>query len=481
MKNTLELQQVIYNVFKTQIQFGTYRFEERLPTIEEAAPLFQTSVKTIRTVYQQLAQDGYLTISKSIGVKVSVQYTDEDIEAYIQRFFAEREIALLDLSQSLRPLLSNAQWLGFKNLSSALLDKIEQFTIPREGLTPYIMIQQLQIVYGALGNDLLMRLVWQTFMFFLLPFLSVSGNLKSLYTESNPLLEMTSLSRQQNWPALHCSVEKFQGQKACALHNFYANRILLPPSEQQIVFEWSSYKKTSQIYYSLGMALLVAIVQGIYPPGSLLPSLDALAQEKQVSLNTVRRTFALLNNIGAAKSINGVGTQVLPAELIGEYCDLSQPTVRERLLDFTKSLHLLSLSCRQVAEITISSMNESAVENLEEQLKTCFQSQQQELVAYVIINQLSKDAPYATIRTIYTELFQQLFWGYPLQSMEQNPHHHLSFYLPYFDLFLDCLERSDAAGFSINLEKVMKHEIEFTIGQLIKLGIDDAAALVLDR
>ena len=77
-------------------------------------------------------------------------------------------------------------------------------------------------------------------------------------------------------------------------------------------------------------------------------------------------------------------------------------------------------------------MNESAIENLEVQLKTCFQSQQQELVAYVIINQLSKDAPYA-------------------------------------------------AGFSINLEKVMKHEIEFTIGQLIKLEIADAAALVLDR
>lgn len=40
MGNNLELQHVIYNIVKTQIEFGAYRFEERLPTIEDAANLF---------------------------------------------------------------------------------------------------------------------------------------------------------------------------------------------------------------------------------------------------------------------------------------------------------------------------------------------------------------------------------------------------------------------------------------------------------
>ena len=72
VENGMELQQVIYNVFRTQIQFGVYRYEERLPTIEDAARLFMVSVKTIRAAYQNLQRDGYITISKSVGVKVCV-------------------------------------------------------------------------------------------------------------------------------------------------------------------------------------------------------------------------------------------------------------------------------------------------------------------------------------------------------------------------------------------------------------------------
>ena len=80
----------------TQIQFGVYRFGERLPTIEEAARLFLVSVKTIRAAYGRLQRDGYLTISKNVGVKVRVAYSEQEIEAHIQRFFAERKDALLD-------------------------------------------------------------------------------------------------------------------------------------------------------------------------------------------------------------------------------------------------------------------------------------------------------------------------------------------------------------------------------------------------
>lgn len=480
MENLLEMQQVIYNVIRTQIQFGAYRFEERLPTIEDAASLFQVSVKTIRSVYQQLARDGYITIAKSIGVKVKVRYSEKDTEAYIQQFFAERKNSLLDLSQSMPLLLGNAQWLGFKNASEELLNKMEQYASPDESLSPYLMVQQLQMVYGSLGNDLLMRLVWQTFMFFLTPFLSIPGNTKNLWTGQNPLLEMIQLCRQQNWAALRDSVEKFQKQKFYAIRGFYENRILLPASENQIVFVWSSYKKASQICYSLGMELLIEIIDGVYPPDSLLPSLNALAKEKNVSVNTVRRTLILLSGIGAVKSINGVGTQVIPEEQIAQYCDLSQTAVRERLLDFTKSLHILYLSCRQTSESTVRSLDKAAVENWKKQIKTCFKAQRYELVAYVILKLVSEEAPYTAVRTIYTELFQQLFWGHTLQSMERNPQKFSSYYLPYFDYFTDCLNRSDAGGFSVKLEELMRHEIEFAVSQLLELGIDAAALFVLD-
>ena len=45
----MELQQVIYHIFVTQIEFGTYRLGDRLPTIEEAGQLLFVSPDTVRS------------------------------------------------------------------------------------------------------------------------------------------------------------------------------------------------------------------------------------------------------------------------------------------------------------------------------------------------------------------------------------------------------------------------------------------------
>ena len=67
----------------------------------------------------------------------------------------------------------------------------------------------------------------------------------------------------------------------------------MPPPEQEVAFQWNSYNKASQICYSLAMDLLVSINNGVYPADTLLPSLNKLSQEKQVSVSTVRRALSL--------------------------------------------------------------------------------------------------------------------------------------------------------------------------------------------
>lgn len=54
MENEMELQQIIYKTLAVQIEFGVYRFEEQLPTIEEASQLFLVSTDTVRSAYLRL-------------------------------------------------------------------------------------------------------------------------------------------------------------------------------------------------------------------------------------------------------------------------------------------------------------------------------------------------------------------------------------------------------------------------------------------
>ena len=48
MENSTELRSVVYNILLDQIQFGTYRRGEKLPTIEETGARRCVSIDTAR-------------------------------------------------------------------------------------------------------------------------------------------------------------------------------------------------------------------------------------------------------------------------------------------------------------------------------------------------------------------------------------------------------------------------------------------------
>lgn len=135
-------------------------------------------------------------------------------------------------------------------------------------------------------------------------------------------------------------MEAFQDRLASVLYDFYENNIDSGEPVTQTAFHWNSYKKASQLCYTLGMEILTDINRGRYTPGSFLPSLEKMAKEKQVSVSTIRRTLSLLNSIGVTKSVNGHGTKILHKNEISENCDLTQPAVRRRLSDYAQSLQI---------------------------------------------------------------------------------------------------------------------------------------------
>lgn len=220
----------------------------------------------------------------------------------------------------------------------------------------------------------------------------------------------------QDWDALQELIYRSQDFLAASLSQFLEERITLQQKEE-LPFTWSSYKKASQICYSLARDLLIDIGLGRYHVNTLLPSLTRLAREQNVSVSTVRRALSLLNGVGAVQSVPRVGTRVLPFHETAENCDFTKPVVQKRLLDMAKSLQLLTLSCRAVCALTISSLDAEGLRKGKELLHTVETRRQYELTAYDALELLRRSAPCQAIRTVYGELLQQLFWGYGLRSM----------------------------------------------------------------
>lgn len=474
----MERCQVVYSVLKTQIQFGFYRSGDVLPSIETAASDFFVSVDTMRAAYLQLQREGFVTISTNIGTTVIKDYGKQEIEQNIQTFYAQRKHALIDLSRSLRPLLGHAQWIGFQNVPADIYSRIHglESSTSRPEITVFKHIVQ---AYTALGNNLLLRLVWQIFMFCEVPFIIMPDNPWRAFA----LKEFSPCSldccMKQDWDSLRELVFASQDSLSLALCRFYDQRITMPPPEQEIPFQWNSYDKASQICYSLAMDLLISINKGRYPANTLLPSLSKLSHERQVSVSTVRRALTLLNGVGATRSMKRIGTRVLPLSETTRNCDFTSPVVRKRLLDMAQSLQFLTLSCRDIAKDTIRVLGEEELQMYRKRLSSLKDRQCYDLIGYTSMDFLTGSAPYQAVRTIYKELLQMLFWGYSLRNIWKNEASRITCYLPFFEEFDRSLAEKDAIYFSGKLEELMVQEFHFTIQTLVSLGIHEAGKLLV--
>ena len=109
MDQVMELHQIIYGLLAAQIEFGTYRYKDPLPKMEEVSRWFSVSLGTVKTAYGQLKENGYITSARKAGASVAVRFQDEELERNIQTYFSLRKNAVMDLFGAYAPLFSYIQ------------------------------------------------------------------------------------------------------------------------------------------------------------------------------------------------------------------------------------------------------------------------------------------------------------------------------------------------------------------------------------
>ncbi len=100
------------------------------------------------------------------------------------------------MAHSTFPLLSYAQWVSLRYAAPEILDEVEAFCTAKNSPSPYRRVQQFLLIYNSLGNDLLIRLIWQMLLFLQAPFLSYSQN-RNYFNGARPLRDMVQLCREK--------------------------------------------------------------------------------------------------------------------------------------------------------------------------------------------------------------------------------------------------------------------------------------------
>lgn len=477
VEKEMELHTIIYDLMVTQIEFGTYRYKDPLPKMEDVRQWFCVSLDTVKAAYHQLKTDGYITLTKKAGAAAAIRFQESELERNIQMFFSLRKDAVMDLCESFAPLFSRVQWYGLKNAGPEQLDQLECLCSQTKILRPYLMVQHIRLIYGPLNNDLLLRLVWQAFLFYQAPFLSLPTDLTAFEDSNAPLLDMIRQCRQKDWEGLWETVSSCQERITSAIRGFYASRITLVPTREPVSFHWNIYQNTSQRCYSLSIDILKNIRLGFFAQDGFLPSPAKLAEDMQVSTITVRRSLKLLNQLGVTQSINGVGTKILSMEHSMEHCDFTQPLIQKRLMDFAQSLQILAMTCGACTKLLVT--NALAVDMWKKRLAYIKENSRFESVVFASLEIIPLCFPIQTVRQIYGHLVCFLLWGYPLRCMHGSREEINEFYLSYINSFSESLETCNWDALAAELEDLLFYELQFAAARLDELGVKDTSGLVL--
>lgn len=303
---------LLYRFFRSQIEFGYYSRGDCLPTLETLHQIYGTAVRTVRSAYLQLQDEGYISLSS--GRRTVVVWDAGAEEAFVrsQDYYLARQEGFRLLEEGLAQVLPPLLLQGCGQLKKRDMQQIKMVAACEDG-SFYIAYFSGRQMLAALHNGLLAALYDEIASYYQFPHL-----LYQRLAPGDTGARLQALARQvvaacerEDRAELYASTVALQTLLSKSIRAYIAEAGQRRPPQAQIPFAWEIYGPRPQACYSLAAQLVERIVlDGEFAPGAPLPSYRALAQAHGVSFSTARRSVDLLEHLGLAAPQHGVATQV---------------------------------------------------------------------------------------------------------------------------------------------------------------------------
>lgn len=410
---------LIYEYLLKRLHFGYYLYGDILPTVDVFCREFNVSDHTIWAALRRLRAEGYITMKNGQATKVIYKQTEEECQNNLIDFFSERWNTYQDLYEATEiagmPLMIE----GLRRMDEQEKDYIVKLS-KRASADDVILFYCYTLL--KMDNPLLMNLYWEISLFLGFPFSKPGPPFhydKMVGREQFRVL--VALIKAGDWDSVQKTLIQYQRYYIGEIIKCMGPKIRSVPKEEQISFAWRIYRDRPQICYNLASLLLHEIYMGEYRTTKFLPSYEKMAEKYEVSVSTIRRTIRMLNQIGAAKSINGKGTCVFT---IGERCgrpDFTCPVVRRNLSYFIQSFELFFYTCESVSRCFIQSLNEAEREGMIARFEENKRANLCEVSIWHYLLFIVKYSHSQAIRQIYSIIYSLFLWGYPLKaSLEEE-------------------------------------------------------------
>lgn len=463
--NGKNLYVLIYNYLLTRIHYGFYPEGEALPTIQNLSNLFGVSTMAVRGALGLLRQNGYI-VSDDNGRSMVCVDPKNQARSFPPTVLIHGK-ALEDVHQSFDLIFPSIYFYGLSVCSERELDALRQILKKPLSAWDEPIILFLAHIVKQLKNPLLTDLYYDV-MLFCYPtyFAYVAADQEqwkniccSLSEKLENILLLTNSGDAALWNVIKQTYPHFEPQ-SCSDHRL----------EQDCLYHWGK----PQICQTAASEIVARIYNGTYPMDTFLPSARVLAEEFSMAIITLRRSIILLNDLGVVESVNGKGTKVIPPEQGLKKVKWDDPTISKNIMLYLESLHILTITCRLLANSFFPLIGQDERTCIKEKIKLIHHKNQVGLANTICLKALVAVSNLPSLNVVYNKLFNFMILGQPLSYLKP------SLLLDrYTEALVASLDSGDADQFGYALEQAYAVTFISSKQKAISMGIKEAENLFL--
>jgi len=471
MRHEQLLPDLIYEYFVMHFHSRFYRYGDMLPTIEQLSQGCFVSLDTVKTVLKRLRNEGYVITQGGKGIQVAFSQSEEERNAYVERFFSQRHSTLPDLNKSAPLIMVSLVAEGLCRIddkdSAYLSSLINQIKLGNYA-------QFYSTILRKLNNPLAMNLFWEIILFQGTSMLCQESDCQNLAPDvvrqglRDILLAGQQRDRKRIPQLIYTSGKEVL--KTFANYNRPRN-LFFPREESQLPFVWRIYRERPQLCYDLVPWFLHEILRGKYQDEEFLPSYKKLADSFQVSLMTIRRTVDLLHRLGIVKPINGTGVRILPKGAPDVTAQFGESDIRRNFTLYFHAFEILAYTCEAVTHAIFPLFSEEAEKEFISTLKQDLKTGDCGCVILCYLFHIFKHCPLMAIREIYGRIYALFLWGYPLKVSAKNAVEFDRRAYIFTQKIVRFLEKKDYESFADVTKNFIVDELAKTEQCLYQLGL----------
>ena len=419
MPNSNSLEQNIYRNLAAQIQSGFYSKGNRFPPAQEIARLFNVSYGPAQRALKALEKKGLIKIGRGKETLVLKKPYENYLESDT---FKKRILSLIDLSHSLRlfsPAI-NLQGMYHMDLEKELENPLPENNRIEQWRTQYRLFDNS---LSALGNQTLHGLYHDINAFVESAFLDI---FHVSFTEEEEKTYLNRLVNDYRTCLENCKngkmAEAKKGLEALTdpFHITAEQYLATLPADRTIQenFSWSPQKGRTRYCDMIAIDLVRKINDGTHPAGTLLPNGAILANIYHVSPITIRRTIALLNKLGVAKTVNGVGTRVVSTENTHLSVSLKAIILGNNLRTFLEAYQLFAMTSEPFISYSFPHFPEELTDKLRQAATIAEPNVGISAITASCLQGIVRYCPLASIREITSKLTLLLLNGSAIPNTE---------------------------------------------------------------